>query len=334
MMGQWTWGTIVDAPSAGIKFLCFVEPKSVPCPAWQWKHWGCWATEHPALWRRSFGVLRLARGFFGSMSPCQRIIPSKWSFFLLGTPIELPCLIGIPNSTSQCAEELCCWVQGVHIWETEWVTEAREEKARLQDRGRLWWAVNSKHHCLQAEWNFRWFHWDNQLWGTSHQSCATKKPLVHIGSILAQPLPLIDPYCTKGQNYERNVLNVLAQILHLSPFGDLILASVILLRLHVCPGDHPLLRGFSITSSLSFHMVFVFELPNFCWQHPDLPGSKSFVFRQWLGNARDGFGRQTWPDGASNWMKSCGKSLWPVVQSHAKSFDQFPSKLIKLGGKF
>jgi hypothetical protein len=47
-MGQWTWGTIVDAPSAGInsasdkvlrkiaelfilgKFLCFVEPKSVP----------------------------------------------------------------------------------------------------------------------------------------------------------------------------------------------------------------------------------------------------------------------------------------------------------------
>jgi hypothetical protein len=59
------------------------------------------------------------------------------------------------------------------------------------------------------------------------------------------------------------------------------------------------LQGFCITSSLSFHMVFVFELPNFCWQHPDLPGSKSFVVRQWLGNARDGFGRQTWPDGAS-----------------------------------
>ena len=34
-------------------------------------------------------------------------------------------------------------------------------------------------------------------------------------------------------------------------------------------------------------------------------GSGCFRLRQWLGNARDGFGRQTWPDGAPwNWSKS------------------------------
>ena len=30
------------------------------------------------------------------------------------------------------------------------------------------------------------------------------------------------------------------------------------------------------------------------------------AMRQWLGNARDGFGRQTWPDGAGK-----GSSGWP-----------------------